>query len=90
MGYKTAGFHKKRMMKMKGVSAGKTTPWVTETKETGVVVVGVDVEVKSWTAPLQEDVQQAAGNPTSIIMSITATTAETEALFMSKFGNLSV
>ena len=39
------------------------------------------MEAKSWSAPLQADVQQAAR-----IMSA----AEAEALFMSKFGNLSV
>ena len=43
------------------------------------------VEAKSWPAPLQADVQQAAS-----IMSAAAATAEAEALFMSKFGNLSV
>ncbi len=43
------------------------------------------VEAKSWPAPLQADVQQAAS-----IKSAAAATAEAEALFMSKFGNLSV
>ncbi len=43
------------------------------------------MEAKSWPARLQADVQQAA-----CIMSAAAATAETEALFMSKFGNLSV
>jgi hypothetical protein len=46
----------------------------------------VGVEAKSWPAPLQADVQQAAKS----IMSAAAATAEAEALFMSKFGNLSV
>ncbi len=42
------------------------------------------VEANSWPAPLEADVQQAAS-----IMSAAAATAETETLFMSKFGNLS-
>jgi hypothetical protein len=45
------------------------------------------VEAKSWPAPLQADVQQAAAHR---IMSAAEATAEAEALFMSKFGNLSV
>jgi ubiquitin C len=67
-----------------GASACKTALWVTEAKEAGAVAAGVGVEAKSWPAPLQSDVQQAAG-----IMSAAAATAEAEALFMSKFGNLS-
>ena len=43
------------------------------------------VKAKSWPAPLRAGVQQAAS-----IMSAAAATAEAEALFMSKFGNLSV
>ena len=50
-----------------------------------MVAAGVCVEAESWPAPLQTDVQQAAS-----IMSAAAATAEAEALFMSKFGNLSV
>ena len=61
-------------------------PWATEATETGAVAAGVGVEAKSWPAPLQADVQQAATS----IMSAAAATAEAEALFMSKFGNLSV
>jgi hypothetical protein len=61
-----------------GASACKTAPWATEAKEAGVVAAGVGA--KSWPAPLQSDVQQAAR-----IMSA----ADAEALFMSKFGNLS-
>ena len=68
-----------------GGSACKTAPWATEAKEAGAVAAGVGVEAKSWPAPLQADVQQAAR-----IMSAAAATAEAEALFMSKFGNLSV
>jgi hypothetical protein len=64
-----------------GASASKTEPWVTEATEAGAVAAGVGVEAKLWPAPLQGDVQHAAR-----IMSAT----ETEALFMSKFGNLSV
>ena len=63
-----------------GASACKTA-WATEAKQAGAVAGGVGVEAKSWPAPLQADVQQAAR-----IMSA----VETEALFMSKFGNLSV
>ena len=59
----------------------KTAPWATEATEAGAVAAGVGVEAKSWPAPLQADVQHAAR-----IMSA----AEAEALFMSKFGNLSV
>jgi ubiquitin C len=66
-------------------SACKTAPWATEAKEAGAVAAGVGVEAKSWPAPLLADVQQAAS-----FMSAAATTAEAEALFMSKFGNLSV
>ena len=61
-----------------GASACKTAPWATEATEEGAA--------KSWPAPLQADVQQAAAS----IMSAAAATAEAEALFMSKFGNLSV
>jgi ubiquitin len=68
-----------------GGSACKTAPWATEAKEAGAVGAGVGVEAKSWPAPLQADVQQAAR-----IMSAAAATAEAEALFMSKFGDLSV
>jgi ubiquitin len=71
-----------------GASACKTAPWATEAKEAGAVAAGVGVEAKSWPAPLQADVQQATHN--SRIMSAAAATAEAEALFMSKFGNLSV
>jgi ubiquitin len=71
-----------------GASACQTAPWATEAKEAGavstVVAVGVGVEAKSWPAPLQADVQQAA------FMSAATATVETEALFMSKFVNLSV
>ena len=42
------------------------------------------MEAKSGLAPLHADVKQAAS-----IMSAAAATAEAEALFMSKFGNLS-
>jgi hypothetical protein len=68
-----------------GASACKTAPWATGAKEAGPVAAGVGVEAKSWPAPLQADVQQAAR-----ILSAAAETAEAEALFMSKFGNLSV
>jgi ubiquitin C len=68
-----------------GGSACKTAPWATEATEAGAVAAGVGVEAKSWPAPLQADVQQAAR-----ITSAAAATAEAEALFMSKFGNLSV
>jgi ubiquitin C len=68
-----------------GASACKMAPWAAEAKEAGAVAAGVGVEAKSWAAPLQADVQQAAS-----IMSAAAATAEAEALFMSKFGNLSV
>jgi ubiquitin C len=68
-----------------GAGACKTAPWATEAKEAGAVAAGVGVEAKSWPAPLQADVQQAAS-----IKSAAAATAEAEALFMSKFGNLSV
>jgi len=68
-----------------GASVCKTAPWATEAKEAGAVAAGVGVEAKSWPAPLQADVQQAA-----CIMSAAAAAAEAEALFMSKFGNLSV
>jgi hypothetical protein len=64
-----------------GASACKTAPWATEATEPGAVAAGVGVEAKSRPA----DVQQAAS-----IMSAAAATAEAEALFMSKFGNLSV
>ena len=64
----------------RGASACKTAPWATEATEAGAVAAGVGVEAKSRPAPLQADVQQAAR-----IMSA----AEAEALFMSKFGNLS-
>jgi ubiquitin C len=63
-----------------GASACKTAPWATEAKEAGAVAAGVGVEAESWPAPPQAHVQQAAR-----IMSA----AEAEALFMSKFGNLS-
>jgi large subunit ribosomal protein L40e len=66
-------------------STCKTAPWATEATEAGAVAAGVGVEVKSWPALLQADVQQAAS-----IMSAAAATAEAEELFMSKFGNLSV
>jgi ubiquitin C len=66
-------------------SAFKTAPWATEAKEAGAVAAGVGVEAKSWPAHLQAGVQQAAS-----IMSAAAATAKAEALFMSKFGNLSV
>ena len=69
-----------------GASACKTAPWATEAKEAGAVAAGVGVEAKSWLAPLQADVKQAAFS----MMSAAAATAEAEALFMSKFGNLSV
>ena len=69
-----------------GASACKTAPWVTEAKEASAVAAGVGVEAKSWPAPLQAHVQQAAIS----IKSGAAATAEAEALFMSKFGNLSV
>jgi ubiquitin C len=68
-----------------GGSACKTAPWATEAKEAGAVAAGAGAEAKSWPPPLQADVQQAAG-----LMSGAAATAETEALFLSKFGNLSV
>jgi ubiquitin len=68
-----------------GGSACKTAPWATEATEAGAAAAGVGLEAKSWPAPLQTDVQQAAS-----IMSAAAATAEAEALFMSKFGNLSV
>jgi ubiquitin C len=58
-----------------GDSACKTEPWATAAKEAGAVAAGVGVEAKSWPAPLQ-----AAS---------TMSAAEAEALFMSKFGNLS-
>jgi ubiquitin C len=45
-----------------GGSACKTAPWATEAKEAGEVAAGVCVEAKSWPAPLQADVQQAASN----------------------------
>jgi ubiquitin C len=64
-----------------GASACKTAPWATRATKAGVVAAGVCVEAESWPAPLQADVQQAPR-----IMSA----AEAEALFMSKFGNLSV
>jgi hypothetical protein len=64
-----------------GGSACKTAPWATAATEAGAVAAGVGVEAESWPAPLQAHVQQAAR-----IMSA----AEAEALFMSKFGNLSV
>ena len=66
-------------------SACKTAPWATEAKEAGAVAAGVGVEAKSWPAHLQAGVQQAAS-----IMSAAVATAEAEALFMSKFGNVSV
>ncbi len=64
-----------------GASDCKTVPWATEAKEAGAVEAGVGMEAETWPAPPQADVQQAAR-----IMSA----AEAEALFMSKFGNLSV
>ncbi len=69
-----------------GASACKTAPWATEATEAGAAAAGVGVEAKSWPAPLHAAVQQAARS----IMSAAAATAEAEALFMSKFGNLSV
>jgi ubiquitin len=72
-----------------GGSACKTAPWATEAKEAGAVAAGVGVEAKSWPAPLQADGQQAA-SIMSAAASTAAATAETEALFMSKFGNLTV
>jgi hypothetical protein len=66
-----------------GSGACKTVPWVTEAKEAGAVCVGV--EAKTWSAPMQVDVQQAVS-----IKSAVAATVETEVLFMSKFSNLSV
>jgi ubiquitin len=68
-----------------GGSACKTAPWATEATEPGAVAEGVGMEAKSWPAQMQADVQQPAS-----IMSAAAATAEAEALFMSKFGNLSV
>jgi hypothetical protein len=62
-------------------SACKTAPWATEAKKVGSVAAGVGVEAESRPATLQADVQKAVR-----IMSA----AEAEALFMSKFGNLSV
>jgi hypothetical protein len=41
-------------------SACKTAPWATQAKDAGSVAAGVGVEAKSWPAPLQADVQQAA------------------------------
>jgi ubiquitin C len=69
-----------------GGSACKTAPWATEATEAGAAAAGVGVEAKSWPAPLQADVQKAAHR----IVSAAAAAAEAEALFMSKFGNLSV
>ena len=69
-----------------GASACKTAPWATEATEAGAAAAGVGVEAKSWPAPLQADVQKAAHR----IVSAAAAAAEAEALFMSKFGNLSV
>ncbi len=67
--------------------AGKRTRKREEIKEAALVRRhrGL-VEAKSWAAPQQEDVHQAATS----IKSAAAATAEAEALFMSKFGNLSV
>ena len=62
-----------------------TAPWATEATEAVAVAAGVGVEAKSWPAPRQAHVQ-AAGR----IMSAATVTVEAEALFMSKFGNLSV
>jgi hypothetical protein len=67
-----------------GARACKTASWDTEATEAGAVAAGVGVEAKPWPAPLQADVLQTG------IMSAAAATAEAEALFMSKFGNLSV
>ncbi len=78
--------NKKKGGDQKG-SARKAAPWATEAKEAGVAAAGVGVETKSWPAPLQTDVQQAA---TASSMSAAAATAAVKALFMSKFGNLSV
>jgi hypothetical protein len=71
-------------------SACKTVSWVTDVKESGVVTVGLTVEAKSWSVPLRTDVQQTAVKCPANIMSDASVTTETEVLFMSKFGNLSV
>ena len=55
-------------------------PWATEAKETGGVSVGVVMEAKSWSAPMQANVQEA----------VTASSTTVDPLFMSKFVNLSV
>ncbi len=84
---KQAAVERKKTNKKKGGDQGagvcKTVPWVTEAKEADTVCVGV--EAKTWSAPMQVDVQQVVR-----IKSAAAATAETETLFMSKFGNLSV
>ena len=76
---------KRRSSKANKKKGGDPGASACKTAEAGAVTAGVGVEAKSWPAPLHADVQQTAS-----IMSAAAATAETEALFMSKFGNLSV
>jgi hypothetical protein len=73
---------KKKRAGDQGPSPSKTTPWDTETKEADTATTGVGVETKSWSPPLQADVERAAIS----FMSCAATTCEGEKLFMTKFN----
>ncbi len=53
-----------------GAGACKTAPWATEAKEAGAVAAGVGLEAKSWTAPLQTDVQQVERTVSGPLLSI--------------------
>ena len=72
---------RRRKTEDQGVSASKTAPLATEAKEAGEAAAGLGVEAKSWSPPLQSDVEQAAG-----LMSGAPVTSEGEKLLMTKFN----